>query len=144
MSHKSLKERVLHALGYEVTALLITIPGAALILQRPVGHIGVTVFAIALLAMAWNMVFNSFFDRIYPPRAPRNFYVRSLQAIGFEGGLLSMALPLTAWSMNMSLKEAFLMDIGLLLFYLPYTYLFNWIWDSVVNYYLERRTVKSH
>jgi len=143
MSQKSLKERVFHAVGYEVTALLITIPGAALLLQRPIGHIGATVIAIALLAMAWNMVFNSLFDRVYPPRAPRNFYVRSLQAIGFEGGLLSMALPLTAWCMKMSLQDAFTMDIGLLFFYLPYTYLYNWVWDSLVNHYLKRKVVTS-
>ena len=141
MSHKSFKERVFHAVGYEVTALLITIPGAALLLHRPVGHLGITVIAIALLAMAWNMLFNSLFDRFFPPRAPRNFWVRSLQAIGFEGGLLSVALPLTAWLMNMSIFEAFTLDVGLIAFYLPYTYLYNWGWDSLVNRYLTRKVV---
>ena len=140
MSSKSITERICHAVGYEVTALLITIPGAALVFHRPIGHIGITVVAIALLAMAWNMVFNSLFDRVFPPRAPRNFYVRSLQAIGFEGGLLGMALPLTAWCMDMSLADAFMLDIGLLLFYLPYTYLYNWVWDSLVNSYLKRKS----
>ncbi|WP_241649385.1 PACE efflux transporter [Rosenbergiella collisarenosi] len=139
MSTKSLTERICHAIGYEATALLISIPGAAILLNRPLGHIGITVIAIALLAMAWNMVFNYYFDRVYPPRAPRNFFIRSLQAIGFEGGLLSVALPLTAWFMDMSLKEAFMMDIGLLIFYLPYTYLYNWVWDTLVNRRLKRK-----
>lgn len=139
MKKKSLRERVMHAVGYEATALLITIPGAAIIMQRPMTHIGFTAVALALLAMLWNMVFNFAFDRIYPPRAPRGSRVRIFQALGFEGGLLIFAVPLTAWCMDMTLWQALTMDIGFFLFYLPYTYVFNLLWDSLVNLYFKRK-----
>ncbi|MBT0728476.1 PACE efflux transporter [Rosenbergiella australiborealis] len=141
MNKKSLRERVLHASIYEITALGITIPGAALLLDHPIGHIGTTVLGVALLAMVWNMLFNAFFDRVFPPRLPRRFFVRLLQAIGFEGGLLLLALPFTAWTMHIPLTQAFAMDIGLLFFYLPYTYVFNWAWDTVVTRYLKSKTI---
>ncbi len=142
MSNKSLQERLLHAVSYEVTALMITIPGAALIMQRPMTHIGFTAVALALLAMCWNMLFNFIFDRFFPPRLPRNTGVRALQALGFEGGLIIFAVPLTAWCMDMSVSQALTMDIGFFLFYFPYTYVFNLIWDALVNYYLKHKNNK--
>ena len=88
------------------------------------------------------MVFNIFFDRYFPPAAPRGALIRTLQAVGFEGGSVMIAVPVTAAMLNIGLAEALMLDIGFLLFYLPYTYLFSWCWDKLVP--AVSRLRKSH
>ena len=52
-----------------------------------------------------------------------------LHALLFEGGLILLAVPLIAALMKISLLEAFILDIGVLLFFLPYTYVYHWGYD---------------
>ncbi|MNG40149.1 Bacterial Transmembrane Pair family protein [compost metagenome] len=42
-----------------------------------------------------------------------------------------MLVPLIAWWLDISLLDAFLLDIGLLILFLPYTMAFNWVYDMV-------------
>ena len=48
-----------------------------------------------------------------------------------EGGLVFMLVPLMAWWFEVSLWDALVMDIGLLLFFLVYTFVFNWSFDRI-------------
>ena len=56
---------------------------------------------------------------------------RVAHAIGFEGGLVFTLVPLFAWWFNVSLWEAFVMDLALIVFFLCYTFVFNWAFDRV-------------
>ena len=56
---------------------------------------------------------------------------RVVHALLFEGGLVAVGVPLIAWWLNVSLWQAFLLDIGVLLFFLPYTYVYHWVYDVV-------------
>lgn len=131
MRSRSTTGRLLHTVSYEFFALLITIPGAAWIMDRPIGGMGITAIVLSVSAMVWNVIFNILFDRWFSPHVPRGLLVRTLQAVGFEGGFVVIAVPLTAVMLNISLVSALMLDIGFLLFYLPYTYLFNWCWDKL-------------
>ena len=57
--------------------------------------------------------------------------IRVLHALLFEGGLLLLFLPAIAWYLNISLWEAFKMDIAMATFYLIYAFIYNWIYDKV-------------
>ena len=61
---KSITERVLQALGFEGLALLICTPLLVWITGRPALEMGAVTLAISLLALTWNMIFNSLFDRL--------------------------------------------------------------------------------
>jgi uncharacterized membrane protein len=52
-----------------------------------------------------------------------------VHAAGFEGGLIVVLVPLVAWWLHMSLWEAFMLDLGLVAFFLVYGFLFNWAFD---------------
>ena len=56
---------------------------------------------------------------------------RVAHALGFEGGLALMLVPLMAWWFGIGLWQALVLEAGLLLFFLAYTYVFNWSFDSV-------------
>ena len=56
---------------------------------------------------------------------------RLAHALGFEGVLLIVFVSLFAWWFSISLWDAFLMDAALFVFFLAFTYLFNWAFDTV-------------
>lgn len=127
---KSLTERVFQALGFEGLALLICTPLLVWITGRPALEMGAVTLGISLLALSWNVVFNSLFDRLKTRLQLANgSWTRVLHALLFEGGLILLAVPLIAALMKISLLEAFILDIGVLLFFLPYTYVYHWGYD---------------
>ena len=140
--NKSLTERILQAIGFELLAILICTPLLAWIMDKPLLDMGAVTVLIALLALAWNVVFNRFFDRMLARlNVAHTAWVRVIHALLFEGGLIVMGVPLIAWWLSVSLWQAFLLDIGVLLFFLPYTYVYHWGYDVVRERFLMSRAV---
>jgi uncharacterized membrane protein len=138
--HKSVKERFFHALGFEVLAIVICAPLGAWLLGYSLGHIGLLTLMISLIAMSWNMVFNAIFDRAQHRMGfARTLVVRAIHALIFEVGLLLAVVPLAAWWLDIGLWEAFVLDIGIALFFLPYTFVFNWTYDHLRVLVVARR-----
>ena len=85
---------------------------------------------ISLIAMSWNMLFNLMFDRVQRRAGfDRTVVARAVHAVLFEVGLLLAIVPLAAWWLGIGLWQAFVLDIGISLFFLPYTFFFNWTYD---------------
>ena len=59
---KSMTERVCQALGFEGLALLICTPLLVWITGRPALEMGAVTLGLSLLALTWNIIFNSLFD----------------------------------------------------------------------------------
>lgn len=139
--NKSLKERVFHALAFEGLAVLLTAPVLSLVLGKSLAHMGALTLMFSTVAMLWNMLFNSLFDRTQQRFGfQRTLPVRVAHATLFELGLVVVLVPLAAWWLSIGLVEAFLLDIGLLLFFLPYTLVFNWTYDTLRARLVEGRT----
>ena len=129
---KSLAERVGHALAFEVIALLICAPLFSWLMGTTMAAMGALTLAISLIAMAWNVVYNIGFDRLQRRLGfSRTLAVRVLHAAVFELGLILVAVPLAAVWLDITLWRALVLDAGLLLFFLPYTLVFNWAYDSL-------------
>lgn len=129
---KSLMERCFLAILFEVLALLICVPVMSWVLTVSFVHAGTLTLMISLVAMTWNVIFNIVFDRIEGHlRWQRTFPVRMLHAVTFEAGLILAVVPLAAWWLGIGLLKAFVLDIGLVLFFLPYTLLYNWCYDKL-------------
>ncbi|RON62868.1 hypothetical protein BK669_15600 [Pseudomonas fluorescens] len=141
-ANKSIIERICQAIGFELLAILICTPLLAWIMDKPLLDMGAVTVLIALLALAWNVVFNRFFDRMLARlNVAHTAWVRVVHALLFEGGLIVMGVPLIAWWLSVSLWQAFLLDIGVLLFFLPYTYVYHWGYDVVRERFLMSRAV---
>jgi uncharacterized membrane protein len=61
----------------------------------------------------------------------RTLKVRALHAIGFESGFIIIGVTMVALVLGVSLMQAFMLEIGFMLFFLPYTMAFNWVWDML-------------
>ena len=137
---KSVKERFFHALGFEVLAIAICAPLGAWLLGYSLGHMGALTLMISLIAMSWNMVFNALFDRAQRRIGfERTLLARAIHSVLFEIGLILAVVPLAAWWLGIGLWQAFVLDIGIVLFFLPYTFIFNWTYDQVRASVVARR-----
>ena len=106
--NKSITERIFQAIGFEVLAILICTPLLAWIMDKPMLEMGVVTLVIAVLALAWNVVFNGLFDRVLKHFAiAHNAWMRVAHALLFEGGLVAVGVPLIAWWLKVSLWQAF-------------------------------------
>ncbi|MDR8731211.1 multidrug/biocide efflux PACE transporter [Burkholderia pseudomultivorans] len=139
-TNKTVTERLAHALTFELVAIALCAPIGAWLLDMPVAHVGVLTVMVSLIAMAWNMTFNTLFDR-FERRATlsRTLGMRIVHAVVFELGLVAMVVPLAAWWLNVGLVEALLLDLGLVLFFLPYTFCFNLAYDTLRARWIARR-----
>ena len=127
---KSFKERIFHAVIFEVTANVIIALSLAWLMNVSVLQSGSLSVISALTATAWNFVFNKLFDSLQKKRQfQRTFLVRAIHAVGFETGLIVTLIPVAMVMLNLTMTEAFFVEIGLVLFFLPYTMLFNWLYD---------------
>ncbi|KAA8997706.1 multidrug/biocide efflux PACE transporter [Affinibrenneria salicis] len=141
MKQKSFAERLLHATGFEVLAIAIAAPISALLLQRDVLEMGLLSLLLSTIAMIWNIVYNMLFDRLWPAdRVARRLWVRIGHALGFEGGFILIGLPLVAWWLGITLPQAFMLEIGFFLFFLPYTMAYNWLYDRLRSMFFVRPT----
>lgn len=139
---KSLAERALHATLFEGLALLIFSPIVSFVMNKSLIHTATLTIMMATTAMAWNMIYNSIFDRLVQIKPEhRKFGLRFIHAIVFEAGLILAVVPMVAWWFETSLYEAFILDIGLLLLFFPYTIAFNWAYD-VIHAALVRKRLK--
>lgn len=141
---KSLKERFLHALGFEVLAIAICAPLGAWLLGYSLAHMGLLTLMISLIAMFWNMVFNALFDRAQRRLGfRRTLGARAVHSVIFEIGLILAVVPLAAWWLDIGLWEAFVLDIAIVLFFLPYTFAFNWGYDRLREVVVARHLRKK-
>lgn len=89
--------------------------------------------AASTTAMLWNYVWTTLFESWEKRQVSqtRTLKRRIVHAIGFEGGLVVLLLPVVAWLLKVSLLEALVLETGLLVFFLVYTFVFAWLFDKV-------------
>ena len=88
---------------------------------------------VSLAAVIWNFIYNTAFENWERRKhvTQRTFFIRSAHAIGFEGGLVLICLPLYMIWYDVGFIKAFMMEAVLLLFFLIYTFFFTLGFDKV-------------
>ncbi|AJJ24384.1 multidrug/biocide efflux PACE transporter [Yersinia enterocolitica] len=139
VQRKTIFERIIHAIGFEVIAVAICAPVGAWLLDRSVLQMGTLAILLSSVAMLWNIIYNSLFDYFWPvSHVAKTLRVRAFHALGFESGFILIGLPIAAFALGISLLQAFILEIGFFLFFLPYTMFYNWAYDS-----LRARIIRS-
>ncbi|MBW6423262.1 PACE efflux transporter [Rhizobium sp. XQZ8] len=131
---RSTRDRIRHAISFELIALLIVTPVGALLFSKPISDIGVIAIGGATIATGWNYLYNLGFDHLMRRQTGstrKSPAIRVAHAILFELGLLVVLLPFVAWYLQISLWEALVMDVAFALFYVVYAFVFNWGYDRV-------------
>jgi uncharacterized membrane protein len=131
---RSATDRIRHAVSFEIIGLALVTPLGALAFHMPVHDIGLVSLVSATIATAWNLVYNYLFDLALHRIAGttlKNGPTRVCHAILFEIGLLVVLMPFIAWYLEVSLWQAFVMDVSFAGFYVVYAFVFNWAYDRI-------------
>ncbi|MFT5806004.1 MAG: putative membrane protein [Moritella dasanensis] len=126
-------DRIRHAILFEIIGLL-AIMGVLSQLGFELGHVGVMGVLFSVVATGWNYVYNLGFDKYMLKKmgtVTKTTLIRVVHSLGFEGGLLFLTIPFMAWFLDLSLLDAFVLDIGMVVFYLFYAYGYNLAYDKI-------------
>ena len=138
-----LKRRLVYVTIFEIIAIisstfiLMLLSGGNAAESLPVA------IMVSVAAVIWNFIYNTGFEAWEHRRhvAQRTFVIRIVHAVGFEGGLLLICLPLYMLWYGVSLTKAFTMEATLLLFFLIYTFVFTLIFDNIFTLPDHNKTV---
>jgi uncharacterized membrane protein len=125
--------RLIYVASYEVIAIVF-VTVALVVLGFGGGDSGLIAVVSSGVAIVWNFIWNTMFEAWERRQASskRTLARRVVHSVGFEGGLIIFLVPILAWILQVSLVEAFLLELGLLVFFLVYTFVFAWLFDLVL------------
>ncbi len=125
--------RVLQAVLYEVFAIAFVGPVLSFAFDKPATSTVGLAFVLSSIALGWNYVFNTIFERWEARQSTRGRSParRFVHGIGFEGGLVVILIPVMALWLDISPLKAFLANLGLLAFFFFYAIAFTWTFDRV-------------
>ncbi|MDP2417994.1 MAG: PACE efflux transporter [Hydrogenophaga sp.] len=133
MSLSPRNRRIVQAVLYETFAIACVAPMLMLVFgQSPMSSLGLSV-TMSSIALVWNYTFNFLFERWESGQAikGRSWRRRAAHGLGFEGGLALILVPVMAGWLGITWWQAFVADLGILLFFLVYTVVFTWVFDRV-------------
>jgi uncharacterized membrane protein len=130
---QGIKRKIVYVALYEAIAIACTTAGLAGVGGHDTGAAGLASVLASVTAVIWNVVYNTLFEAWEARQGTRGRSVlrRVVHAIGFEGGLVLAIVPMFAWALGTSLLDAFVLDIGLVVFFMLYSFAFNWAFDLV-------------
>ena len=125
--------RVVYLVIYEALAIAIVTLALAFASGQAAEHTGVVAVGSSIIAVVWNFTFNTAFEAWESRQLVRGRSLkrRVAHAVLFEIGLVVMLVPLFAWWLDVSLLHAFILDVGLTLFFLVYTFLYSLGFDTI-------------
>lgn len=124
--------RIIYVGVYETLAIVIVMLGF-IAADRDTATAGGVAVGSSAIAVVWNYIFNALFERWEARQGTRgrSGARRVVHALGFEGGLAFWLVPFMAWMLGVGLWQALLLDLGLLTFFLIYTFVFTWAFDHL-------------
>lgn len=125
--------RVLQAILYEVFAIAFVGPVLSLAFDEPPSSTIMLAVFLSSIALAWNYIFNFLFEYWESRQLVkgRSLARRLAHGIGFEGGLTVLLIPIMSFWLHISALDAFVANLGLLVFFLVYAIAFTWVFDRV-------------
>lgn len=125
-------ERTFHAISYELVGIITSAPIIALIAGKPMSESGLIAVVVSIIAMSWNYLFNYVFDKAQNKyHFRKNLGVRILHGTSFEVGLIMITIPVIALLFKMGFIDAFFLEFGMLIYFFPYTIVYNWVYDKL-------------
>ncbi|MCJ7996194.1 PACE efflux transporter [Rhizobium cremeum] len=124
--------RIVYVCSFEGLALLSSMLVFAM-LGNDTTSSGIAALAASIAAVAWNFVFTTLFEwwESGNPVKGRSALRRAVHAVLFEGGLALVLTPVLSLTLGMPFAEAFVTNVGLLIYFLAFTYVFNLAFDRL-------------
>ncbi len=139
LQYRSPLERTCHAVLFEVIGIITSAPIILLLTNKSFQESTVIATIVSITAMIWNYIFNVLFDRFKAKMKieKMSFRLRVIHGSIFEIGLILLTVPIIFLTMGLSLYEAFILELSMLLYFFPYTIIFNWLYDKFKQYWIQ-------
>lgn len=130
---QGIKRKLVYVTFFELFAIAITTSGLMLFSGQPMSHTSIAAVVSSAIALVWNLIYNTMFEAWESRQAVRgrSIWRRIMHATGFELGLVITLVPFFAWWLNVTLWHALVLDIGLIIFFLIYTFIYNLVFDRI-------------
>lgn len=130
---QGVKRKLVYVTAYELIGMTISALGLALLSGHAPSSTGPLAVVITTIAVSWNFIYNYLFEWWESRQASRTRTLkrRILHAVGFQLTLVVYLIPLIAWWMGITLWQALLLDMALIVIIPCYTFLFNWAFDKL-------------
>ncbi|KQQ33538.1 hypothetical protein ASF61_10715 [Duganella sp. Leaf126] len=143
---QGLKRKIVYVSLFELFAVALTTTTLVLMAGSSGAHASVAAVASSTIAVIWNFIFNTLFEAWESRQATKGRSVarRIAHAVGFEGGLVAFLVPLFAWWLDISLWDAFIVDLWIVVFFLVYTFLFSLAFDRIFGLPASAQGAPAH
>ncbi|MBH3136918.1 PACE efflux transporter [Serratia marcescens] len=130
---QGVKRKLVYVTAYEIIGMAISALGLALLSGHAPSSTGPLAVVITTIAVSWNFIYNYLFEwwESRQTSRTRTLKRRILHAVGFQLTLVVYLIPLIAWWMGITLWQALLLDMALIVIIPCYTFLFNWAFDKL-------------
>ncbi|MET3058781.1 PACE efflux transporter [Serratia sp. CY54717] len=130
---QGVKRKLVYVTAYEIIGMAISALGLALLSGHAPISTGPLAVVITTIAVSWNFIYNYLFEWWESRQVSRTRTLkrRILHAVGFQLTLVVYLIPLIAWWMGITLWQALLLDMALIVIIPCYTFLFNWAFDKL-------------
>ncbi len=130
---QGVKRKLVYVTAYELIGMTISALGLALLSGTAPTTTGPLSVIITTIAVCWNFIWNTLFEwwESRQPSRTRTVKRRILHAVGFQLTLVVFLIPLIAWWMGITLLQAFLLDMALIVIIPCYTFIYNWAFDKL-------------
>ncbi|HID9896404.1 PACE efflux transporter [Serratia ureilytica] len=130
---QGVKRKLVYVTAYEIIGMAISALGLALLSGHAPSSTGPLAVVITTLAVSWNFIYNYVFEwwESRQVSRARTLKRRILHAVGFQLTLVVYLIPLIAWWMGITLWQALLLDMALIVIIPCYTFVFNWAFDKL-------------
>ncbi|GAA0956777.1 PACE efflux transporter [Actinocorallia libanotica] len=132
---QGVKRKLVYVGGYEGLGWVVGSAVMTLLTGTPPTTTGPLTLTITLIATVWNLVFTTLFEAWERRRRDRTRTVfrRVLHAVGFQATLVCILIPLIAWWLEITLLQAFLLDLVFIVYVPFYTFAYNWAFDRILG-----------
>lgn len=132
-------ERTFHAVSFEVVGIITSTPIVSFLSGKDLASSSLIALIVSILATIWNYIYNYLYDKLLVSRQiEKTTLVRVLHGIGFEAGLILISVPTLSLIMGLTLWAAFTLELGMILYFLPFAVVFNWIYDKIKDFAIVR------
>lgn len=130
---QGVKRKIVYVILFEAVAIAVTSLGLALSVQQKVGYVGIAAVGTSVIAVLWNLIYNTLFEawESRQTRRGRSVMRRICHTIGFQIGMVSTLVPFFAWWLQISLWQAFVLELGMMVFFFGYSFAFNLAFDRI-------------
>ncbi|WP_413720569.1 PACE efflux transporter [Silicimonas sp. MF1-12-2] len=136
MTLRSLRERIIQTVSFELGGLLVVAPAYAVLSgSSPTESLGLLI-ALSIAFMIWSPIHNTLFDVLefrfsHRVASDRPHGLRIVHAISHETTSIVVTLPLIMYLGGYGFWVAIAVDLGLTIAYTAYAYLFHVVFDRL-------------